>query len=189
MYFRYGTVNSAKTMNLLAVAHNYRAQNKKVLLIKPRLDDRFGATVIRSRSGLSIEADVLIDESSHLDEEMLVGCQCLLVDEAQFLTADFIDELRMIATLNNIPIICYGLRSDFRTHLFPGAKRLMEVADSIEEIKTICYYCNRKAIFNLKLVGGVVVTSGPVVDLGGEEKYVPVCSSCYYLKIGTSARI
>ncbi len=179
LYFRYGTVGSAKTMNLLAVAHNYRAQNKIAYLLKPRLDKRFGTETIRSRSGLEMHADFLIDIEEELDSELFMGAHCLLVDEAQFLCPSVVDQLKEISNSFEIPVICYGLRTDFRTRLFPGSERLMELADSIEEIKTTCAFCNKKAIFNLKFVDGTPTTKGPTVDLGTEEKYLPACSQCY----------
>ena len=101
------------------------------------------------------------------------------MDEAQFLSKSVIDQLRAIASVQNIPVICYGLRTDFRGNLFEGSKRLFEVADSIEEIKTTCTFCNRKAIFNLKLVEGKPTLTGPSIELGAEEKYLPACASCY----------
>ncbi|MBF0441092.1 MAG: thymidine kinase [Oligoflexales bacterium] len=183
LYFRYGAVSSAKTMNLLAVAHNYRVQNKNVLLLKPRLDVRFGENVIKSRAGLVCEADILVDDSTEISRELLKDKHCILVDEAQFLSSKFIEKLRLIATTHNIPVICYGLRTDFKTHLFEGSLRLMELADSIEEVKTTCAYCNRKAIFNLKIKDGTPTREGPVVDLGAEEKYLPACAACYHDKL------
>lgn len=179
LYFRYGAVGSAKTLNLLAVAHAYRQQEKRVYLIKPRVDDRFGAAVIRSRAGLTQDADLLVDASSQLDPEALRGYHCILVDEAQFLEPAFIEQLRTITHSLHIPVICYGLRTDFRTRLFPGAQRLMELADAIEEVKTTCAYCNKKAVFNLKLLDGRPTLEGPTLDLGAEEKYLPTCASCY----------
>ncbi|MCX6129107.1 MAG: thymidine kinase [Proteobacteria bacterium] len=179
LYFRYGTVGSAKTLNLLAVAHAYRQQDKRVYLIKPRLDTRFGVEMIRSRAGLTQEADLLVDEHSLLAFDSLHGSHCILVDEAQFVAPHIIDQLRQITRLLDIPVIAYGLRTDFRTKLFPGAQRLMELSDAIEEIKTTCAYCNRKAIFNLKLVEGQATLDGPIIELGTEEKYVPTCCSCY----------
>jgi len=124
LYFRYGTVGSAKTLNLLAVAHNYRQQNKKVLLLKPEIDVRFGRELIRSRAGLEKDADFLISPTTVLKEESLKGVDCLLVDEAQFLSLAFIEQLRSMTTDFNIPVICYGLRSDFRRQLFEGSQRL-----------------------------------------------------------------
>ena len=183
LYFRYGTVGSAKTMNLLAVAHNYRAQNKTAFLLKPKIDKRFGEEVIRSRSGLEMEADFLIDVDQELDVEVLRGAHCLLVDEAQFLTAKVIEQLKDIANELNIPVICYGLRTDFRTRLFEGSHRLLELADTIEEVKTTCSFCNKKAIFNLKFKDGIPSIEGPVIDLGADEKYLPVCSFCYNIQL------
>ena len=104
---------------------------------------------------------------------------CILVDEAQFLGSYQIDQLRMVTDSFNIPVICYGLRTDFRTNLFPGSRRLLELADSIEEVETTCHYCANKAILNLKHVNGVADTSGPTVQLGAEEKYYPTCFGCY----------
>ena len=179
LYFRYGTVGSAKTLNLLAVAHNYRQQGKKVILIKPSLDTRFGQKSIKSRAGLEQQADLLVDPESLLPLDELEGVQCILVDEVQFLSPKLIDQLRAVASNLNVPVICYGLRSDFRSELFAGAKRLFELADSIEEIKTTCAFCNRKAVMNLKHVNGVATTAGPAIDLGAEEKYFPACYPCY----------
>ncbi len=124
LYFRYGTVGSAKTLNLLAVAHNYRQQGKEVLLIKPSLDDRFGRSSIKSRAGLEKMADVLVHEDSDLLTLNLEGISCLLVDEAQFLSSSIIDQLREITLQKNIPVICYGLRTDFRRNLFAGQNNL-----------------------------------------------------------------
>lgn len=179
LYFRYGTMGSAKTLNLLAVAHNYAQQNKKVVLMKPKLDERFGAQVIQSRAGLSKNADVLLEPETQLNPEDFRGVDCILVDEAQFLSRSVVDQLREITQTQNIPIICYGLRTDFRSHLFEGSKRLIEVSDAIEEVKTTCAFCNKKAIFNLKRVNGKAVIGGPVVDLGADEKYYPVCHAHY----------
>lgn len=179
LYFRHGAVSSAKSMNLLAVAHSYKAQGKNVMLMKPALDDRFGKEKIRSRAGLEQDADVLISSSTNLLELEPNDCHCILVDESQFLAPSHIEQLRTITDLWRVPVICYGLRTDFRTHLFPGSKRLMELADSVEEIKTTCFFCNRKAVFNLKHVDGVADVDGPAVQLGSEEKYFPACYVCY----------
>jgi thymidine kinase len=175
LYFRYGTMDSAKTLNLLAVAHNYRKQGKRVLLVKPRLDTRFGPTTIASRSGLSAEADLAIDADTRLAPADFAGIDCVLVDEAQFLPPDVIDDLRRITIAPGVPVICYGLRTDYRTKLFPGAARLMELADAIEEVKVTCQQCGRKATCNLRLVDGRAAIEGPQVLLGADEQYVPVC--------------
>jgi thymidine kinase len=179
LYFRYGTVGSAKTMNLLAVTHNYQQQSKQVLLLKPKLDVRFGLDEVRSRTGLSKKADMLLDDDTLFHPGLFEGVSCVLVDEAQFLSKSVIDQLRYLATVMDIPVICYGLRTDFRGELFPGSHRLFEVADTIEEVKTTCSYCNKKAIFNLKLVDGRATLTGPTIELGSEERYIPTCSVCY----------
>ncbi|MEO5667630.1 MAG: thymidine kinase [Bdellovibrionota bacterium] len=185
LYFRHGTMGSAKTLNLLAVAHSYQLQQKKILILKPALDKRFGVELVKSRSGLEKPADLLVSEATRLSKKELEGIQCILVDEAQFLLPDFVDHLRDIARDDNIPVICYGLRTDFSTHLFPGSKRLLELCDTIEEVKNTCHYCNRKAIFNMRLVNGRGAKEGPQVLLGAEETYVPVCPSCYHERLAT----
>lgn len=186
LYFRYGTVGSAKTLNLLAVAHNYRQQGKEVLLVKPALDTRFGADAIKTRAGLEMRADILAPADDQIPLPALDDIACVLVDEAQFLHPTAVDQLRHItyssvapAAPRGIPVICYGLRTDFRQQLFPAAARLLALADSIEEIKTTCAYCNKKAVFNLKLLDGRPTLAGPSVELGCEEKYLPVCGACY----------
>eukprot|EP01039_Chlorochromonas_danica_P007714 gene7714-8525_t len=185
LYFRHGAVCSAKTLNLLAVAHSYKMQGKSVVIIKPALDDRFGEEHVKSRAGLSQKADYLIRADTDILSLPIKNSptHCILVDEAQFLSADQIDQLRLVTVAWKVPVICYGLRTDFRTRLFPGSQRLMELADDIEEVKTTCFYCNKKAILNLKHVNGVADTTGPSVQLGAEEKYYPTCFSCYYTHV------
>ena len=187
LYFRYGTVGSAKTLNLLAVAHNYQQQGKRVLIIKPELDDRYGREVVHSRAGVEKRADLLVGPNTELRTQSFVGVDCILVDEAQFLAGAIIDQLRAVTYEQDIPVICYGLRTDFRRGLFDGARRLMELADSIEEVKTTCNYCNRKAVFNLKLIDGQPTLDGPTIDLGAEEKYLPACARCYDQQVGGRA--
>ncbi|MDB5036558.1 MAG: thymidine kinase [Bacteriovoracaceae bacterium] len=179
LYFRYGAMGSAKTLNLLAAAHSYRQQGKKVLILKPELDNRFGNLKVKSRSGLEKDADILIGPDTQLTLDHLSHLNGILVDEAQFLTPTFIEHLQQIARDFDIPVICYGLRTDFRTQLFAGSKRLLELADEIDEIKSTCQYCNKKAIFNMKLVDGKASLDGPNIQLGAEESYVPACASCY----------
>lgn len=155
------------------------------------MDIRFGEANVTSRAGLSQTADYLIAP----DTDILLlpiskqKVHCILVDEAQFLEPTQIDQLRMATLLWNVPIICYGLRTDFRTNLFPGSKRLMEVADTIEEVKTTCYFCNKKAILNLKHVNGIADTTGPAVQLGAEEKYFPTCYQCYRSHLNAAFQI
>ncbi len=179
LYFRYGTMDSAKSMNLLAVAHNYRKQGKRVVMMKPRRDTRFGAGKISSRSGLEAEADVMVDDDTVLDPRDFAGLDCVLVDEAQFLAPSLIEDLRRITVDPGVPVICYGLRTDFRTKLFPGAQRLMELADGIEEVKVTCQYCQKKAICNLRFVNGTPTVVGPQIHLGADEHYAPVCWAHY----------
>ncbi|HEU0030896.1 MAG TPA: thymidine kinase [Kofleriaceae bacterium] len=179
LYFRYGTMDSAKSMNLLAVAHNYRKQGKRVLLVKPRLDTRFGAGKISSRCGLEADADLMVDAETSLDPRDFEGIDCILVDEAQFLPPAVIEDLRRITVDPGVPVICYGLRTDFRTRLFPGAQRLMELADRIEEVKVTCQYCAKKAICNLRFVNGTPTVRGPQIQLGADESYAPVCWGHY----------
>lgn len=186
LYFRYGAVSSAKTLNLLAVAHNYRQQGKKVLLIKPALDVRFGEQSIKSRAGLEQAADLVLSGRDRIPSDALEGVSCVLVDEAQFLSTGLINQFRDIATQSNIPVICYGLRADFRSHLFEGSRRLLELADTIEEVKTTCAFCNKKAVMNLKHANGRATIEGPSVDLGAEEKYFPACYACYHAQLAAA---
>ena len=179
LYFRYGTMDSAKTLNLLAVAHNYRKQGKKVVLVKPQLDDRFGEVQIKSRSGLEAPADLLVRPGAPVEVGAFEGMDCVLVDEAQFMEPRFIDAMRDLTKTHDIPVICYGLRTDFQTKLFPGARRLFELADSIEEVKVTCQYCSKKAVFNMRLSEGVPVFKGEQVHLGADESYAPVCFQHY----------
>lgn len=172
-------MSSAKTLNLLAVAHNYRAQGKRVLLIKPKLDVRFSSPSIVSRSGLEAPADLLVESDTVLDPELFRGLHCVLVDEAQFLSAELVEQLRRVTLRHDVPVICYGLRTDFQTRLFEGAKRLLELADSIEEVKVTCQFCNRKAILNMRLVDGRPTLEGEQIMLGAEESYAPVCHGCF----------
>lgn len=188
LYFRYGAVSSAKTLNLLAVAYNYRQQGKRVALIKPAIDERFGASTIRSRAGLESEADLIISSVEDLKSYDFNGLHCVIADECQFLDADSIDFLRELVYSRGIPVICYGLRTDFRTSLFDGSRRLMELADSIEEVKTTCSFCDRKAVMNLKHLDGVATVAGPQVDLGAEEKYFPACYACYKDQLSEASR-
>ena len=187
LYFRYGTMNSSKSANLLMVAHNYISQNRKVRLIKPQCDIRWGETnIISSRVGTSMKADIVLAPDITNISSFLVDVSCVLVDEAQFLSTDNINMLRNIAM--TIPVICWGLRTDYTTKLFEGSKRLMEVADSIQEVKTICVGCERKSIVNAKFIidqeaaGKIIIKHNDLktqVDLGSEDKYQPMCWQCW----------
>ena len=183
LYFRYGTMNSSKTANLLMVAHNYRVQNKKVLLIKPSIDDRFGKDIIKSRTGLQADVDILLNNDYNLLMNKIdySNFNVILVDEAQFLTEKHVEQLRELTMY--VPVICYGLRTDYKTRLFPGSKRLMELADTIEEIKTICVFCNKKSVVNMKHSNGKIIKEGKSdIELGTEEKYLSSCWKCWFEK-------
>lgn len=186
LYFRYGTMSSSKTANLLMVAHNYKSQGKKVLLVKPIIDNRFGQSLIKSRCGLESEADYLLEKDDNnfrmIECEYLEKLDAILVDESQFLTEKQVNKLRELSC--KVPVLCYGLRTDYKTNLFEGSKRLMEIADSIEEIKTTCYFCNKKAIVNFKHSNGKIIKNGnDDIDLGAEDKYLCACYECWFNKI------
>jgi thymidine kinase len=187
LYFRHGTMSSAKTLNLLAVAHNYKSQGKRVLLLKPRLDTRFERGAIVSRAGLKAEADILLDPDATLDLALFDGLDCVLVDEAQFLSVSLVEQLRKLTHTHRVPVICYGLRTDFRTRLFEGSKRLLELADSIEEVKVTCQFCNKKAILNMRLLNGKPTLEGAQVEIGADERYAPACYTCYASRLPIGA--
>ena len=181
LYFRYGTMNASKSANLLMIAHNYETQNKKVLILKPEIDTR-SSNKVSSRVGIEREADLLINESTNLSDLDLTEVYCILVDESQFLLSKHVDELRALTKFT--PVICYGLKTDYRTKLFPGSKRLLELADSIEEIKTICVVCNKKSIINAKFqvqnTKKTIIRDGSELpDIGAEEKYQSMCWWCW----------
>ncbi len=188
LYFRFGSMGSGKSLNLLAVAHNYRQQGKEVLLFKPKLDNRFGVNNIKSRAGIEMKVDLLLEPKVNIINMDFKGIYCLLIDEAQFVSKKHIEEFRDIANDKQIPVICYGLKTDFRGLLFEGSKRLIELADKIEEIKTTCFYCNKKATFNLRHVNGEAVDDGPVIQLGADEAYFPACYGCYKSEISKSKK-
>ena len=181
LYFKYGAMGSSKTAQALITKFNYEERGMRVWLIKPSIDDRDGADIIRSRIGLEAKCRVItpeeniIDVFRHLDAHMDV----IIGDECQFFTPEQIDNLREIVNDYDIPVLCFGLRTDFLTHLFPGSRRLLEVADSIDEIKTICA-CGRKAIVNARIDGsGRIVTEGSQIVLGGNDCYVAMCHACW----------
>lgn len=183
LYFRHGAMSSAKTLNLLATAHSYETQSKKVVVMKPAMENRFGAEKVQSRAGLERKADLLLTPNSTFEKTDFKGISCVLVDEAQFLHPRVVERLRDVASSHAVPVICFGLRTDFRSRLFPGSKRLFELADSIEEVKTTCSFCNRKATMNLKSVDGSATMAGPTVCLGAEEMYTCVCYPHFIEKV------
>ena len=181
LYFKYGAMGSSKTANALITRFNYQERNMKVWLIKPSIDDRDGASIIRSRIGLEAAADIMTPDTDifALFEKSHLGCDVIITDECQFFTPEQIDQLRKIVDVHNIPVMCFGLRTDFLTHLFPGSRRLFEVADSITEIKTICS-CGSKATVNARIdENGNVVTTGSQILLGGNDSYIAMCHKCW----------
>ena len=189
LYFRYGAMNSGKSTALLQAAHNYEERGLRVLLAKPRLDTR-GASEIYSRLGVTRPTDFTIgadediyarfaEERAAIRKESGVDVACLLIDEAQFLSERQIDDLLRIAVVEGVPVLAYGIRTDFQTIAFPGSRRLLEVAHSIEELKTICR-CGRKAVFNARKIGDRFVFDGDQVAIEGvDARYESLCGACY----------
>ena len=188
LYFKYGAMGSSKTANALITKFNYEERGMKVWLIKPSIDVRDGADVVRSRIGLSSHADIITPEKDLFQEyQNHLDCHVIITDECQFFTPEQIDQLRRIVDKLDVPVLCYGLRTDFLTHLFPGSRRLFEVADSITEIKTICG-CGKKAIVNARIDGeGKIVTEGGQILIGGNDSYVAMCHSCWQNEIAKQA--
>ena len=182
LYFKYGAMGSSKTAQALITKYNYEENDLRVWLLKPSADIRDGAHTISSRIGLSAEADILtpeMDAYAWFREKLEGQCDVIIVDECQFLTPEQIDQLRRIVDDCGIPVMCFGLRTDFQTKLFPGSLRLMEVADTIQEIKTICD-CGAKATVNARIDSqGHIVTQGAQVFLGGNDSYIAMCHKCY----------
>ena len=208
LYFRYGAMNSGKSTALLQAAYNYEERGQHVLLAKPEIDTK-GADEISSRLGVSRPVDFLIGPGADVralfaqqrarvqreaaaslvpeSDDHPVDVACLLIDEAQFLTREQVDDLLRIAVLDGVPVLAYGIRTDFQTQAFPGSRRLLELAHSLEELKTICR-CGRKAIFNARLVGGRFVFDGDQVaidELSTERvTYESMCAECYLRESG-----
>ena len=181
LYFKYGAMGSSKTAQALITKYNYEENDMQVWLIKPSADTRDGAQILRSRIGLEAQVEVIapeVDIYARFLGTKQHKCDVIIVDECQFLTERQIDQLRAIVNDRNIPVLCFGLRTDFQTHLFPGSRRLMELADVIEEIKTMCD-CGAKATVNARINDGYIVTEGAQVVLGGNDSYIAMCHRCY----------
>ena len=170
LYYRYGAMGSSKTANAIMVRHNYLERGQKVLMLKPRLDDRDGSNFVASRCGLRCECH-FVEELAELDVRAF---DCLIVDEAQFLTKAQVEQLVHIVDDLNVPVIAYGLRADFQGKFFEGSQWLMAWADTIEEVKTICW-CGKKATCNARVIDGRVVKEGEQIVLGGSESYTSLC--------------
>ena len=184
LYFKYGAMGSSKSAQALITKFNYEEKGMSVWLIKPSVDTRDGADLIRSRIGLEAHARVITPGQNIAEEYRREGRHDVIItDEAQFFTPAQIDQLRAIVDEEDIPVLCFGLRTDFLTRFVPGSQRLMELADSITEIKTVCA-CGRKATVNARIDGsGRIVTSGGQILLGGNDSYVAMCHRCWKQKI------
>lgn len=191
LYFRHGAMNSGKSTALLQVAYNYEERGQRVLIAKPAIDTKGDSQVV-SRLGMVREVDFLVLPEENLRSKLRsvsgdLKVDCLLLDEAQFLTADQVDQAMEIAVLDKIPVLAYGIRTDFLTKGFPGSIRLLEIAHSLEELKTICR-CGKKAMFNARLKNGAFVFDGDQVAIDGEEvTYESLCPNCYYEKLGKTS--
>ncbi|MFA6860241.1 MAG: thymidine kinase [Clostridia bacterium] len=187
LYFKYGTMGSSKSAQALMCKFNYEQKGLRVLLMKPATDTRDnedGESYVKTRIGLKAKCSTFSKLDSFLDiiekTEKQKRIDCVIIDEAQFCTKKQIDELKEIS--GRIPVLCYGLKTDFRTEFFEGSKRLMEIADSLMEIKQVCS-CGRKAEVNARLVNGKVVTEGETIFIGGDESYESMCYWCYKKRI------
>lgn len=177
LYYRYGAMGSSKTANTLMVRYNYLEKWQNPILLKPRAETRDGENILRSRIGLEAECGIVEDfirdfdwNTSHID--------AIIIDEANFLSREQVDFFAQIADEKWIPVLCYGLRSDFKSELFAGSKRLFEIADVIEEIPTVCW-CGKRAHFNARIMNGKIVREGEQFQLGGNESYVSLCRRHY----------
>ena len=184
LYFKYGAMGSSKSAQALITKFNYEELGMTVWLIKPSIDTRDGADIVKSRIGLSAHAQIITPELNIADEYRKLGSyDVIIADEAQFFTPAQIDQLRALVDEEDIPVLCFGLRTDFLTRLFPGSQRLMELSDSLTEIKTVCA-CGRKATVNARIDGdGRIITQGDQVFLGGNDSYVAMCHKCWVDKI------
>lgn len=187
LYYRYGAMNAGKSTALLQVAHNYQEKGMNVVLIKSKIDTK-GANKIISRIGIEAKVDILLDINDTLfreeNLELIKKAKCILVDESQFLKEQQIEELWYITKQLDIPVICFGIRTDFLGKLFEGSKRLMELADEMEELPTICA-CGDKARFNARIVGNNYVTSGSTIEIDNNSniQYESLCGKCYIKKV------
>ena len=190
LYFKYGAMGSSKSAQALITQFNYEELGMTVWLIKPSTDTRDGADISRSRIGLARHAEIITPEQNIVEAYHAAGKHDVIIaDEAQFFSPEQIDQLRELVDDEDLPVLCFGLRTDFLTHFFPGAQRLMELADSLTEIKTICA-CGRKATVNARIDGeGYVVTEGAQVVLGGNDCYIAMCHRCWQRAIQEHKKI
>jgi thymidine kinase len=181
LYWRFGTMGSSKTANALMTKFNFEEKGYKVLLLKPSIDYRDGDNIIKSRIGLQAEA-ITFTYKTLIYQDIVSKYKplpdCIIVDEAQFCNLSQIEDLKYMSATKDIKIFCYGLRTDFKSNLFEGSKRLFEIADSISEIKSICH-CGNKAIINARIKDNKIVYDGDLIDIGGNDKYVGLCYKCW----------
>lgn len=182
LFFKYGAMNSGKTIEILKVAHNYEEQNKPVVIMTSGIDDRDAVGTVSSRIGLKRDAIPIFDETNVYDtiKNLAVTPYCILIDESQFLKKEHVCQLADIVDQLNIPVMAFGLKNDFRNELFEGSEYLLLYADKIEEMKTICWFCHKKAIMNLRVANGQPVYTGEQIQIGGNESYFPVCRQHYH---------
>ena len=183
LIFRYGAMGSSKTANALMVRYNYDERGKKVVLLKPKCENRDGTKTIKSRIGIEYECEFVEDFIQYEKDNWstIKMPEAIIVDEAQFLTKEQVDILSGYVDNDDVTVICYGLRTDFQSNLFEGSKRLMELADEIEEIKTICW-CGKRAQFNARIVDDKMTLEGEQLQLGGNESYIALCRKHYRLQ-------
>ena len=182
LYYKYGTMNSGKTIEILKVAHNYEEQGKGVVIMTSALDTRDGFGVISSRIGMKRTAIAIAEDTDifRFIQEMPEKPYCVLIDEAQFLSRHHVYDLARVVDELNVPVMAFGLKNDFRNELFEGSKYLLLLADKIDEIKTICQFCSKKATMVLRTTNGKPVYEGEQIQIGGNETYIPVCRKHYF---------
>ncbi|MFC5701146.1 thymidine kinase [Cohnella faecalis] len=186
LYYKYGTMNSGKSFEIIKVAHNYEEQGKRVLIFSPAIDTRAGENLVGSRTGMTREAipvddhtDLYASVKEHQPSPSPKRVYCVLIDEAQFLKKHHVLELTRVVDELDVPVMAFGLKNDFQNQLFEGSYNLLIYADKIEEIKTICWHCDRKATMVIRYRDGVPVNEGDQIFIGGNEDYKPVCRRCY----------
>lgn len=182
LFFKYGAMNSGKTIEILKVAHNYEEQNKSVVLMTSGWDTRAGVGIVSSRIGLEREAIPIFKQTNIFEciQQLEEHPYCVLIDESQFLTKKHVEQLAKVVDVLNIPVMAFGLKNDFRNEMFEGTKYLLLYADKLEELKTICWFCHKKATMNLHYLDGKPIYKGTQVQIGGNESYYPVCRKHYF---------
>lgn len=182
LYYKYGSMNSGKTIEILKVAHNYEEQGKQVVIMTSAIDTRAGVGIVASRIGMQREAVAITQDMDVYDYIARLSHKpyCVLVDEAQFLTKQHVYDLARVVDELDVPVMAFGLKNDFRNELFEGSKYLLLLADKLDEIKTICQYCSKKATMVLRTMNGVPVYEGEQIQIGGNDMYIPVCRKHYF---------